>query len=376
MLTGQHERALVIADYSRTRSLNDKYGDAQIPPAPEIKVFQRKRSGTPVLVYWIRETKSWLWCVNADGVKTWALPPRSEVKRAVEDYRSALLSPLFDETAVQIKGQVLYRMLIEPAKTELHGLRQIRIVADEPLHQLDLGAITVPGESLRYLMEDLAISYLPALYPPAPRSSGKPSRTLLTLGNSVPATKEIPALPQAMKEMRLVAARFDSGQSVVVEGKAAVPSAWQMTKPGDFRFIHLAAHGTGNSVNPLASALLLSPESNGYRLYASDILRTPLHAELVTISACFGSGTRSYESEGLVGLAWAFLRAGANNVVSTLSEVNDQVTATLMDTLYREVAAGRDPAIALQIARLEILHSSGVFRRPQYWSPFVAYSRN
>ncbi|MBC7926319.1 MAG: tetratricopeptide repeat protein, partial [Bryobacteraceae bacterium] len=65
MLTGQHERALVIADYSRTRSLNDKYGDVQIPPAPEIKVFQRKRSGTPVLVYWIRETKSWLWCVNA-----------------------------------------------------------------------------------------------------------------------------------------------------------------------------------------------------------------------------------------------------------------------------------------------------------------------
>jgi CHAT domain-containing protein len=102
-----------------------------------------------------------------------------------------------------------------------------------------------------------------------------------------------------------------------------------------------------------------------------------LNANLVTISACNGSGTRAYSGEGLVGLSWAFLRAGAHNVIGALWEVSDASTPQLMDALYRELSQGKDPATALRNAKLTLLHSSdpdSVFKKPFYWAPFQLYA--
>jgi len=67
---------------------------------------------------------------------------------------------------------------------------------------------------------------------------------------------------------------------------------------------------------------------------ARDIVQHPLHADLVMISACYGGGERAYSGEGLVGLAWAFLRAGAHNVIAGLWPVTDASTEQLMDRFY------------------------------------------
>jgi CHAT domain len=89
----------------------------------------------------------------------------------------------------------------------------------------------------------------------------------------------------------------------------------------------------------------------------------------VTISACDGVGERSYAGEGLVGLSWAFLRAGAHNVIASLWEVNDDSTPKLMDELYKGLRAGQDPATALRNAKLSLVRSAGIFRKPFYWAP-------
>jgi CHAT domain-containing protein len=119
---------------------------------------------------------------------------------------------------------------------------------------------------------------------------------------------------------------------------------------------------------------VLSEESASHNLYARDIARTPLDARLVTISACDSAGTRTYSGEGLVGLSWAFLRAGAQEVIAALWEVNDASTAQLMDRLYAGIAAGESPADALRAAKLAMLRSDTIYRRPFYWAPFVIYS--
>ncbi len=123
--------------------------------------------------------------------------------------------------------------------------------------------------------------------------------------------------------------------------------------------------------------MILSKEGDSYKLYARDIVRHRLNANLVTISACNGSGTRAYSGEGLVGLSWAFLRAGAHNVIAALWEVSDASTPELMDSLYKELSQGKDPAAALRDAKLSLLHSQdpkSVFRKPFYWAPFQLYT--
>jgi CHAT domain-containing protein len=120
------------------------------------------------------------------------------------------------------------------------------------------------------------------------------------------------------------------------------------------------------------SASPTHPDS--YKLYARDIVHQPLRAKLVIISACYGSGIRTYAGEGLVGLSWAFLRAGSHNVIGSLWEVNDASTPLLMDRLYSELEAGSEPDSALRAAKLSLIHSQGVYRKPLYWAAFQLYA--
>ncbi len=137
------------------------------------------------------------------------------------------------------------------------------------------------------------------------------------------------------------------------------------TRPAS-SYIHFVSHAVASELVPLDSAVILSPDGtpDSAKLYARDILSKPLHARLVTISACQGSGVRAYAGEGLVGLAWAFLRAGSRNVIGALWDVSDASTPELMEHLYDGIAAGQPPDVSLRAAKLELLHSRGVFRKP------------
>ena len=112
---------------------------------------------------------------------------------------------------------------------------------------------------------------------------------------------------------------------------------------------------------------------DNFKLYARDIVHQPLRARLVTISTCYGSGQRAYAGEGLVGLSWAFLRAGSHNVIGALWQVNDASTPQLMDRLYSELQNGAAPDAALRTAKLSLIHSDSVYRKPLYWGAFQLY---
>ena len=153
----------------------------------------------------------------------------------------------------------------------------------------------------------------------------------------------------------------------------ATPRAYLDNRPERFSVIHFTAHALANVDDPLDSAVALSPGGREYKLYARDILQHPIHAELVTISSCRGAGARSYNGEGMVGFAWAFLRAGARNVIAGLWDVNDDSTATLMSSLYEHLKSEPSTA-ALRDAKLSLLHSGPPWSRPYYWGAFQLYS--
>jgi CHAT domain-containing protein len=148
------------------------------------------------------------------------------------------------------------------------------------------------------------------------------------------------------------------------------------SRPARFDYIHFVSHATASRLVPLDSAVILSGSGtqDSAKLYAREILSRPLNAELVTISACQGSGVRTYAGEGLVGLAWAFLRAGSRNVIGALWDVSDASTPELMQHLYDGIATGKSPDVSLRAAKLDLLHSRGVFRKPLYWGAFQLYS--
>src|SRR4029077_5083150 len=115
-------------------------------------------------------------------------------------------------------------------------------------------------------------------------------------------------------------------------------------------------------------------EGGQYKLYARDVIDIPIQADLVTISACRTAVVRSHAGEGLIGVSWAFLQAGALGVVAGLWDVSDTSTEPLMREFYKSIAAGSRPAAALRSAKLSLLRGS--FPKPDFWAPFQIYVRS
>lgn len=388
-LVSQHkpDEALRWADFSRARALaeglgmlrNDKRSttDAYVTaPALDPQAIARRAKGA-LLFYWLGEKQSYLWAITSRTTRLFPLPARNEIEALVKRYRAALTGPQNVLESGGEDGQTLYRMLIAPTEALLTANERVFILPDGALNNLNFETLIVSAPKPHFWIEDADIvnaSSLRVLDASLARPASK-SRTLLLIGDSVAASKDYPELPKAADQMASVAHHFPSPAERVYKREQATPVSYLQSNLQQFSYVHFVAHGTASRLSPLDSAIVLSkdpsnPES--FKLYARDIIHHPLRAELVTISACYGAGERQYSGEGLVGLAWAFLRAGARNVIAALWEVTDVSTDQLMDRFYDELSKGAPPDVALRAAKLSLLHSSA-FSNPFYWAPFQLY---
>lgn len=379
---GKTEEALAVADQSRARTLEQGLGLIQDSKTFKPEVLHpaavARATGSTLLFYWLGAKQSYLWAISPAKTQLVKLPAQREIASIVERYQRALQGPEDPLAVSNPDGLALYRMLVEPAQSLLRKNAKVVIVGDGPLTQLNFETLLVPGPKPHYWIDDATVISAPSLYMLArAKPDAGAARKLLLMGDAIAPNADFPELAEAPLELKQVRGHFAAGNETVIARAAATPAAYLASKPQQYSYIHFVAHGTASRTDPLDSAIILSrtPGSDDtFKLYARDIIQHPLHARLVTISACYGSGTRSYAGEGLVGLAWAFLRAGAHNVIGALWEASDDSTPRLMDALYRGIDQGLAPGAALRQAKLELLHGQGNFRKPFYWAPFQLYA--
>jgi CHAT domain-containing protein len=375
----KEEAALQVAEVSSARTLAEGLGINSASISFSAKDFNprqvAKRSDTVLLDYWLGADHSYLWLVTPAGVTLYTLPPAKEIDPLVQSYRQALLGSRDVLETQNLAGQKLYDLLVAPAAKLIPKGSRVTILPDGSLYGLNFETLLASSPQLHYWIEDVAVSYANSLALLAAGASrhASPAKKLLLVGDPVSPDAEFPKLPQAAAEISRIENYFPASHRAVFAGTNATPDAYFNSQPEGFSHIHFVAHGTASRTSPLDSAVILSKRGDNYKLYARDIIQHPLHADLVIISACHGEGVRTYSGEGLVGLSWAFLRAGAHGVIAALWEVNDNSTPQLMDHLYAEISKGKPPYMALRDAKLALLHSGTVYRRPFYWAPFQFY---
>jgi CHAT domain-containing protein len=376
--------ALTVLDQGRAETLAEGLGvedkNASIKPRKLSLSALARQAHAVILVYALSPQGSYLWAANSKQSGFYTLPDRADILAQIASHRRAVLAARDLLKEQNPAARELYETLVKPAEHLMHPGDRVYIVADDGMHGLNFESLLTPGESSHYWIEDVTITDLASLRLLAP--AHRPSREsaqqqhLLVIGNPVYSGQQYAPLPNAAAEVASVAEHFPATVETVLTGTTATPDAYLRSDPSRFVYIHFVSHAVASELVPLDSAVILSPHGtpDSAKLYARDILSKPLHAELVTISACQGSGVRAYAGEGLVGLAWAFLRAGSRNVIGALWDVSDASTPELMQHLYDRIAAGDPPDVSLRAAKLEMLHSRGVFRKPIYWSAFQLYS--
>ncbi|HEX9189634.1 MAG TPA: CHAT domain-containing protein [Vicinamibacteria bacterium] len=395
------ERALELAEQARSRTLLDLIGRGGVPGAPEgvgrALPVERLREeilhgDAALLAFTLDEPRSWAFVLTRRSCAMAALPGRAEIERDVEEWRRQLATaaeapPSGDAARVSTaegRGRTsggrpnpvaarLHAVLLGPFAARVAGHRRLVVVPDGALHALPFEALE--DERGRLVLDRHVVSYAPSASVAAAlrarRAAGPPASGRL-LAFAAPPSPAFGPLPLARTEALAIARLFPDAAAEVREGEAASERWLKQARLSAYGTLHFATHGTYDDRAPGRSALVLAAgRGEDGLLQVGEIASLSLRARLVSLSACDTGLGEVVNGEGVVGLARAFLNAGADAVAMTLWRIPDASTAELMQAFYRHLRGGREGAEALREAKLELRRSRASRRGAFHWAGVV-----
>jgi CHAT domain-containing protein len=368
-------------EYTRSRK------EVEILRKPPVGLATLRRQLAPqesLVEFIIDANTSYAVCVTQAGLTIRTLPGRNEISQMVVRFLTAVKNKADSGPA----GQELFRRVLKPIlDARASGLI---VVPDGPLHLVPFGAlkdddgitlnrrltvVAVPSATIYFTLKTepevatarrpfLGLAYTQAR--PATVQMGSNTRGVFDLIGA-----DLKPLQFAREEIVEAANALGPG-SVTLEGDKASEAALKAQPLGDFKVIHIAAHGVSSDAEPDRAALVLAAgaDSEDGLWQAREIRRSRLNAEVVVLSACETGTGRLAGEEGIMSLARAFLAAGAKSVVASLWAVEDRATATLMENFYRHLAGGLQVRDALRQAQLDFIRDYGDRAQPYYWAGF------
>ena len=291
--------------------------------------------------------------------------------------------------------KALYDVIMKPIADLING-NEITIVPDGPLFLAPFAAFV--DQQSQYLSETFTIRLIPTLSSlkmMATCPEGYHSKTGALLvgdpwvgnvrietkgqkkgkkkirkkGQKEEKEKGLPQLPAARKEVELIGKIL---KTEPLTGEKATKEE-VLRRLSSVALVHIAAHGkaeTGEialSPNPTQTSGI--PKEEDYLLKMEDVKNANMQAKLVVLSCCH-SGRGEIKSEGVVGIARAFLGAGARSVLASLWAISDEATQEFMSNFYNNLARGLCASRCLNQA-MKVMRESDRFGRVEHWAPFV-----
>ena len=269
----------------------------------------------------------------------------------------------------------LYSYVIAPILDLIDG-DEIIIVPDGPLWLAPFAALLNPFS--KYLCESFKVRIIPSLTslkilarcPEFHSSSGAVVVGDPDVSDVINSHGEqLQELPFARKEAQMI------GQILNVTpltGKLATKCE-VLKQISSVSVVHIAAHGrmeTGEiALSPNPERKSQTPAEEDYMLTMADVMSVKLRAKLIVLSCCH-SGRGEIKAEGVVGIARAFMGAGARSVLVSLWAIDDEATLEFMKSFYRNLDKGRSASESLNHA-MKCLRESEKFGDLKYWAPFT-----
>ena len=283
------------------------------------------------------------------------------------DKRSAVERPPQDDRQTQYLHLqkralcTLYDTIIDPIQDLFSG-SELVFIPEGPLCLAPFAAFMSPDS--KYLCESFRIRVAPSLtclklIADCPENYHRKSGVLL-VGD--PWVKSLKPLPCAREEVNMIGKMVGSTPLV---GRQATKNE-VLRQLGSVALVHIAAHGSMET-----GEIFLAPKSGeeDFILTMNDVKQVQLRARLVVLSCCH-SAHGNIKAEGVVGIARAFLGAGARSVLVSLWAIDDMATLEFMKNFYQHLVAGKSASEALNRA-MNCMRESTEFSDVTHWAPFV-----
>lgn len=374
ILIGDPTGAFAVVERAHGRALRQELA-ASAAAASSLAAVQRSLNAEELLLdFALGQQRGVVIAVSRQQVTGAVLPGLSELAPDLARYRALLTAPLRsaearDQRALSADGrrlgQSLARRLIEPLGLPVDRFSRLYLVPDRELALLPWEALPWGGG---FLGERLEIAVMP-LAGPIPRLTAATSGVLLA-GDPLPDDSgHHPPLAYAAAELDGIAALYPARDIERLERGSLSVARLSAALANRHDTIHLATHAEASTSDPSRCAVILS---RGEQLGLAELAALRFDGCHVVLSACRTGEGEVIPGEGVVGLGWALLRAGAGSLVLSLWSVEDRSTAELMIAMHRERRAGADPVTALARARRELMRRHP---HPAFWAPFVSVLR-
>ena len=277
-----------------------------------------------------------------------------------------------------LQGSALYTwydVIIKPIQDLLLG-KELIFVPEGPLCLAPFAAFV--DSNSKYLCESFRIRVIPSLtslklIEDCPADYHSNTGALLVGDPWVQEVRikksKLCQLPCAREEVQMI------GQIVNVTPLIGVEATKDevLKRLSSVALVHIAAHGrmeTGEialAPNPVRESQV--PVEKDYLLTMKDVLRAKMRARLVVLSCCH-SARGEIKAEGVVGIARAFLGAGARSVLVSLWAIDDEATLEFMKIFYLHLVKGKCASESLNQA-MKCMRESDKFSAVKHWAPFV-----
>ncbi len=417
------KRQTLLAQYqdiqAQIRSTSPRYAALTQPQPLTLAQIQQQilDENTILLQYSLGKDRSYLWAVTKTSITSYELPKQVDIEKAARNFRDAVTSPLYRNIPDRVAeaNNTLSQIILQPVAAQL-AQKRLLIVGDGVLNYLPFAALSLPGKYGENGNPPLIVDHEIVLLPSAStlgilrqnyNDRQPPTRTLAMLADPVFSPEDERVKNQSTatnlqaiesvnlglsrsgraNNLQLSRLKFTRQEAQIIQALVPANSRTESldfeasrataTSPNlsQYKIIHVATHGFANSAHPELSGIVLSLVDekgnplNGF-LRLTDIFNLKLAADLVVLSACQTGLGQNIQGEGMVGLTRGLMYAGAQRVVVSLWNVDDEGTATLMSSFYQGMLKkGLTPAAALRAAQLEMLKQEE-WRSPYYWAAF------
>lgn len=343
-----------------------------------------------VLSYSLEVDSSYVFVITSEGATVSALSSSTVINPLLDEYYNAIQN---EEPFILINkvSSAVYNELIAPVKEKISGKKEL-IVAHPYLPGIPFEAMVVNTDSKNnsvYLIDQFNLSYhystmlwfsgrqdrkelaQPVLLALAPFSEGT-GQTISTRAGNRP-------LPQSKEEINTIYGLFrERGFAATALFSENATTASVLEEISDYSIIHIATHSETdfNDQNQarihMAECVNQSLDHVNTCLYPVKIYTLPVNADLVVLSSCDSGAGKILKNEGIMSLGRSFINAGANHVVSSLWEADDNFSREFMVAFYKYFMADSpyDYNESLKKAKLEMKQKKQ-WRHPKYWGNFI-----
>ena len=272
-------------------------------------------------------------------------------------------------------SRLLYETIVSPIQDLLLD-NEVIFVPEGPLCLAPFVSFMDPDS--KYLCESFRIRIIPSLtslklIAECPADYHIKSGTLIVgdpwIEDVTFKGTKFPQLPFARKEARMIGRILHTSSLI---GRQATKNE-VLKRLSSVALVHIAAHGrmeTGEILlAPNPSPVSRTPIEEDFLLTMKDVLNVQMRARLVVLSCCH-SARGEIKAEGVVGIARAFLGAGARSVLVSLWAIDDEATMEFMKIFYQHLMKGESASAALN-QTMKSMRESDEFSAVDYWAPFV-----